>query len=296
MELRNLITFLKIVEYNSFSKAAEHLAYSQSTVTIQMQQLEEELNTKLFERIGKKIFLTAEGEELKRYAQQIFELTQRIFAIGAEEQELKGTLRISSFDSLITAILPAILKLYHERYPGVHVTIKTADSILEAENQLRQNEADFAFISYDKRISTEYEKHFLQKARFVFAAAPTHPLTRQEQVSLEEIAKHDVIIMNKQFSFSELSNEDTKHLEQMITPAFDIWNPIGAMEAAKCGIGITLLPEYLMKDAVSKGELCILNVPELDFVVWLQTVYHYRKTITPQMNAFFKLLKEYYDI
>lgn len=255
MELRNLITFLKIVETNSFSKAAEQLMYSQSTITIQMQQLEEELNTKLFERIGKKIFLTAEGKELKVYAQQIFELTQRISAIGSEEQDLKGNLRIASFDSLITAVLPAILKIFHERYPGIHVTIKTADSILEAEHLLRQNEADFAFISYDRRTSKEYAKLFLREARFVFAAAPSHPLAKKENLTLEEIARYDVIIMNKQFSFSELSSEETKHLGQLITPAFDIWNPIGAMEAAKCGIGITLLPGYLIEDAVKKGEL-----------------------------------------
>ena len=58
MELRNLITFLKIIETGSFSKAAEQLLYSQSTVTIQIQQLEEELNILLFDRIGKKVFVT----------------------------------------------------------------------------------------------------------------------------------------------------------------------------------------------------------------------------------------------
>lgn len=296
MELRNLITFLKIVETNSFSRAAEQLTYSQSTVTIQIQQLEEELNVKLFERIGKKIFLTEEGQELQLYAQQIMELSQKISAIGNEEQELQGHLRISSFDSLITAVLPNILKIYHERYPNVHITIKTADSILEAEHQLRQNDADFAFISYNKRASKEYAKLFLKEARFVFAAPPFHPLAKQKDISLEEISKYDVIIMNQQFSFSELSSEETKHLNQIISPAFDIWNPIGAMEAAKCGIGITLLPDYLLQEPVKKGDLCILDVPELDFTVWLQTVCHYRKTITPQMNAFFKLLKEYYHI
>lgn len=296
MELRNLITFLKIIETNSFSKAAEQLMYSQSTVTIQIQQLEEELNTKLFERIGKKIFLTAEGHELKLYAQQISELTQKISAIGGEEQEMKGTLRIASFDSLITTVLPDILKLYHDRYPNVHVTLKTADSILEAEHLLRQNDADFAFISYDRRTSKEFAKLFLKEARFVFLAAPEHPLVKERDISLEEIARHTVIIMNKHFSFSELSNDETKHLSQIITPTFDIWNPNGAMEAAIRGIGITLLPYYLVEDAIRKGKLCVLDVPELDFIVWLQTVCHYRKTITPQMNAFYKLIKEYYHI
>ena len=296
MELRNLTTFLKIIETSSFSKAAEQLMYSQSTVTIQIQQLEEELHVKLFERIGKKIFLTAEGQELQLYARQIFELSQKISAIGREEQAMTGSLRIASFDSLVTAVLPPILKEYHQRYPGVHVTVKTADSIHEAEHLLRQNDADFAFLSYDRRASKEYAKIFLKEESFVFLASPDHPLVGQKNITLEELSQYDVIIMNKHFSFSELSSEETRHLSQIITPIFDIWNPIGAMEAAKHGIGLTLLPYYLVEDAVKRGELCVLDVPALDFTVWLQTVCHYRKTITPQMKAFYHLLTEYYHL
>ena len=71
MEVRNLITFLKIIETGSFSKAAEQLTYSQSTVTVQIQQLEEEIGVQLFDRIGKKIYVTEKGHELEAYAQQI---------------------------------------------------------------------------------------------------------------------------------------------------------------------------------------------------------------------------------
>ena len=136
----------------------------------------------------------------------------------------------------------------------------------------------------------------MKEAHFVFAAPPDHPLANQKNLSITEIAEHDVIIMNKQFSFSELSTEETKHLRQEIEPIFDIWNPIGAMELAKCGVGITLLPDYLITDAVQKKELCILDVPDLDFSFWIQTVCHHSKTVTPQMDAFFKLIKEYYHI
>ena len=84
MEVRNLITFLKIIETGSFSKAAEQLTYSQSTVTVQIQQLEEEIGVQLFDRIGKKIYVTEKGHELEAYAQQIIALTQQAAAIGGE--------------------------------------------------------------------------------------------------------------------------------------------------------------------------------------------------------------------
>ena len=63
MEIRNILTFLKVAGTQNFSKAAEQLGYSQSAVTIQIQQLEKELGTQLFERIGKRVYLTEKGQE-----------------------------------------------------------------------------------------------------------------------------------------------------------------------------------------------------------------------------------------
>ena len=295
MELRNLITFLKIVETGSFSKAAEQLRYSQSTVTVQIQQLEEELNVQLFDRIGKKVYVTEKGRELECHAQKIIELSQKISAIGGEEQELQGTLRIAVLDSLVTVVLPAVLKEYHARYPKVDIIVKTADNVFDAERQLAQNEVDLAIITHDQRSAKHFVKTILKETQFVFATSPVHPLTKKDTISLAEIAENDVIITNQQFYFSDMSNEDTKKtLEYIIKPRFDIWNPIGAMELAKQGCGIALLPYYLIQDAAEKGELCVLNVPELHFTVWLQMLHHEQKTITPQMSAFSKLMKEIY--
>lgn len=295
MELRNLITFLKIVETGSFSKAAEQLRYSQSTVTVQIQQLEEELQVQLFDRIGKKVYVTEKGRELEGYAQSMVELSQKISAIGGEEQELQGTIRIAALDSLITSVLPSVLKEFHTRYPKVDIIVKTADNVFDAERQLSQNEVDLAIITHDKRSAKHFAKTLLKETHFVFASAPAHPLTQKKNISLAEIAENDVIITNQQFYFSDMSNEDTKKtLEYIIKPRFDIWNPIGAMELAKQDCGIALLPYYLIQDAVEKGELCVLNVPELHFPVWLQMLHHEQKTITPQMTAFCKLIKEFY--
>ena len=125
---------------------------------------------------------------------------------------------------------------------------------------------------------------------------PTRPLTKKKPVvTLAEIAENDVIITNQQFYFSDMSNEYTKNtLAYLIKPRFDLWNPIAAMELAKLDCGIALLASYLVEDAVKKGELCTLNVPELDFTVWLQVLRHEQKAVTPQMSAFYKLLREYY--
>ncbi len=243
MEVRNLITFLKIIETGSFSKAAEQLTYSQSTVTVQIQQLEEEIGVQLFDRI----------------------------------------------------VLPDILREYHCAHPKVDIIVKTADNVFFAERMLSQNEVDLAFVVHDQRRTKNFIKTILKEAHYVFVAAPTRPLTKKPVVTLAEIAENDVIITNQQFYFSDMSNEYTKNtLAYLIKPRFDLWNPIAAMDLAKLDCGIALLASYLVEDAVKKGELCTLNVPELDFTVWLQVLRHEQKAVTPQMSAFYKLLREYY--
>lgn len=294
MEVRNLITFLKIIETGSFSKAAEQLTYSQSTVTVQIQQLEEEIGVQLFDRIGKKIYVTEKGHELEAYAQQIIALTQQAAAIGGEEQELQGTLRLACLDSPFTAFLPDI-RGNITRAPQGRYHRKTADNVFFAERMLSQNEVDLAFVVHDQRRTKNFIKTILKEAHYVFVAAPTRPLTKKPVVTLAEIAENDVIITNQQFYFSDMSNEYTKNtLAYLIKPRFDLWNPIAAMELAKLDCGIALLASYLVEDAVKKGELCTLNVPELDFTVWLQVLRHEQKAVTPQMSAFYKLLREYY--
>lgn len=85
MEIRNITTFLKVAATQNFSKAAEQLGYSQSAVTIQIQQLERELQTQLFERIGKRVYLTENGQEFVSYANQVMNAVEQAAAFSGEK-------------------------------------------------------------------------------------------------------------------------------------------------------------------------------------------------------------------
>lgn len=299
MELRNLITFLKIIETGSFSKAAEQLLYSQSTVTIQIQQLEEELNVLLFDRIGKKVFVTEKGREIADYARQMVQLSEKISLVGAEggeSEQLQGSLVIVSYDSLSFAILPPVLLEYHKRYPKVSIVVKTSDNFYETRNMLSQNEADFCFAFSEKPKIKDLSCAFSRKDNAVFVAPPSHPLAYRENIPLEDIAKEDIIVSNKsiafEFAFNGIYN---KFKNRKFTPAFDMYDTTSAIELVKLGAGILLVPHYMIAKAAHAKELCILNVPEIqDNVIWIQALHHPDKAITPQMRAFFPLLEEKY--
>ena len=118
MEIRNLITFQRICRLKSFSKAAEELGYSQSAVTMQIKQLENELNVRLFDRIGKTIRVTNEGERFLAYADEIIKTANNALNDLSSNASPSGLLRIGILESVCTASLPRILSYYHARWPG----------------------------------------------------------------------------------------------------------------------------------------------------------------------------------
>ena len=109
MTITQLSTFLKIVEQNSFSAAADSLGYAQSTVTTQIKQLEEELGCQLFDRLGKTIVLTPQGEKLIAYAEKMLQLEREIHLEISDEEEPTGVLKIGVSESLCYSRVPEAL-------------------------------------------------------------------------------------------------------------------------------------------------------------------------------------------
>lgn len=115
MELRNLITFTHVAELGSFTKAAEQLGYSQSTISFQIKQLEEELGCLLFERINHSITLTERGRELVSYAHQVRALTDEFKESLTKDKELSGHIHIVTPDSICDDIINASYIDFHNR-------------------------------------------------------------------------------------------------------------------------------------------------------------------------------------
>ena len=111
MELKNLMSFVHVAELNSFTKAANQLGYSQSTISFQIKQLEEELGCLLFERINQSITLTQRGKELLEYAQKVNKLTYEFLN---HEEELNGFIHIVVPDSLCESMLIRNYQNFHQ--------------------------------------------------------------------------------------------------------------------------------------------------------------------------------------
>ena len=109
MEFRNLSTFVRVAELRSFSAAARELDYSQSAVSMQIAQLEEELGTRLFDRVGRSIALTEQGARFYGYAQNILRMTENACREMNNTSGVSGQLRIALAESLCMIGFPEVL-------------------------------------------------------------------------------------------------------------------------------------------------------------------------------------------
>lgn len=195
MEVRNLVTFLKVTELKSFSRAAEALDYSQSAVTVQIQQLERELGVQLFDRIGKTVSITQYGKDFVSYARDVVSAIARASAFASSDSELSGTVRVGTLNSLLTASFSNIVPLYHERFPHVQISLH-AGNIASITEMLVKNELDIIYTLDEQIFDTQFVKVFEAQEDVVIVTNTENPLSARDDVHLADLVSHPFILMN----------------------------------------------------------------------------------------------------
>ena len=117
MEIRNLYTFLQVASLQNFTKASQILGYSQSNVSSQIQQLEEDVGVKLFDRIGRGVILTQYGQQLVPYAEQIILLASKMDSMLWMPEDMIGILRLGMIESVFDICFEQLILRYTERFP-----------------------------------------------------------------------------------------------------------------------------------------------------------------------------------
>ncbi len=291
MELRNIRTFLAVAEQCSFSKAADILGYSQSTVTTQIQQLEQEFDTLLFDRINKTVRLTSSGTEFIDYAQKILRTAEDAKAAMRRLPDESGELRIAMAESLCSSFFPDILELYHKKYPRVELCIMTGGTD-DMFHMLRHNEADMVY-TLDRRIhSSDLVTALEREEEVYFVAAPFYPRADME-FSLEELASLDFILTERDMSYRKRLDELMASHSLEITPFLELGNVDMIRSLVEGGNGVSFLPAYALRESLKRGSLVKLRVAENPIGVWRQLLYHRNKWVTPQMRSMIELIKEF---
>ena len=293
MEIRNLITFVHVAELNSFTKAAQLLDYSQSTISFQIKQLENELGCLLFERINHTLILTDRGKELLEYAQKVSRLTDEFRQQLNEEREVSGDLHIVSPDSVCEAMLLDNFADFHRRYPNIRIKFSTADTI-NMFRMLDRNEADI-MLTLDSHV---YHKDYIiakecqMSTHFVVGAGS--PLAKKSQIALEELIRQPFILTEKGMGYRGVLD---KYLEQRsleIQPVLEISRTDIITHLLENSTAVSFLPDFVTKRWVEQGKLQYLQVENLQIdPIWQQLIYHKNKWISRALGSLIEYIKEH---
>lgn len=290
MEIRNLTTFLKIADCLNFSKAATELGYAQSTVTMQIKQLESELNVQLFERIGKQVRITSKGEALIPLARDILKSEALAKKLGTEDSgNADGLLRLGVVESVQNTLLPDILHQYHKLYPQVQIIVK-AENCLELMEMLMHNEVDLVFTCSERVRSPQLICAWERKEPMHFVASPENPLAHKEHITFQDLTEAAILQTEPDLSYGLELNRYFNAKGYTLDSFLEVGNPDVILSLIKQNDGISCFPEYVIKKALKKQELMSLpyKIPEIS--MWLQLFHHKNKWLSNAMKGFIDLI------
>ena len=291
MDIRNLRTFIRVAELNNFTKAAQSLGYSQSAVTVQMQQLETELGLPLFDRIGKNIKLNQYGLNFVDYAIRVIEAIEKAESFATEAQNMKGYIRFGLVDSILNACFITILPEFNRRFPNIDVSISVG-SARDIEAKIRANELDFAYLLDYKVPRKEWVRVREEIEPIIFVANPKNRLAGKEAVSFEELIGERLILMPPGEGYRYLFDDELAKRNLFAVPSIEIANTETIIRLTLEADYVTMLPVFAAREYINRGELAALNIPEVELQQWSQLVYLKGKAITPQMQMFMDTVLE----
>jgi len=290
MELRNLTTFIQVAELGSFTRAAEQLGYSQSTVSFQIKQLEDELGCLLFERINHTITLTEKGRDLVSYAHQIRSLTDTLKETLENEKEISGHIHVVTPDSVCEEMINSHYIDFHSKYPLISFKFTTGDSAVMLD-MLDHNEAD-VILTLDHHL---YNKDYIiakeEQLPMHFVAAANSKYAKAECLSIQDIINEPFILTEYGQGYRRVFDRELAKKSLEITPVLEIGRTDIITSMIAQSNMISFLPDFVTKPLIDSGELCYLNVDDMNIDIWKQLIYHKNKWISKSLKAFIDYVK-----
>lgn len=290
MDIRKLEVFRKVYELKSFSRAGDETYLSQPTVSGHIKYLEDYLECKLFDRLGKEVVPTRAGDILYEYAVEIIDLREKAeYALSQFQGKMKGKLLVGGSTIPGAYILPLLLGAFRQKYTDVLSSLKMGDTrqildmVVEAQVEIGMVGARI------NHPSVRYEP--FEGDRLILAVLPDDPLLRKERVSLRDLAKAP-FIMREHGSGTRMA---LQRALQEVSLGFNDLNIVAEMgstqavkQAIKGGVGVSILSNRAVEDEIRFGVLKEIPVEGFSITRDFFLVIHRNRTLSPICTAFWE--------
>lgn len=282
--LHQLKVFHKVASIMNYTKAADELGLTQPAVSIQLKQLENNLALPLFEKIGKKLFLTPAGDELNVFCHDMFERFNNIdMTLSAMKGELEGDFRLSAVSSA-KYFTPHLLGAFHKRYPKVslHLDIVNREQIIQ---RLQDNNDDLVIMGLVPE-SMALTSHPFIDNHIVAIASPSHPLAGQKNIKLNQLAEYPFIFREKGSGTRKVLEELFKDKGLSITPNMLLGSSETIKQGVMADLGISALSRHSVTLELATKSLVELDIECFPLVRSWCLVHHENKKLSPVAQAF----------
>ncbi len=288
MDLDQLHTFLEIVRLKSFSKAAQTCFRTQPAISAQVRQLEQELNTSLFERFGSRITLTTAGKIFAEYASQILELRRRAQdAINELERVPRGELVIAASEATCIYVLPHVFSEYSRQFSRVQLSIERlhGSRIVEA---VLENVADFgiAQLPVEGR-KLQVAKIHTDEVKLVAAAG--HPLAEKRSVTAAEAAAWPLLLPKHGTTRARL-DEWLEAVEDELRVAMELESTEMIKRFVAAGLGISFLAAAHCREEIAEGRLRAVSLAPEPMMRRLGLIYRKDKALSKVALGFIEVV------
>lgn len=291
MNNTQLETFLKLVETKNFTATANMLGYAQSTVTTQIKQLEEELGCLLFERLGKKLVVTSEGEKLIVYAQQMLKLQREILLEVSTANIPSGIIKLGVSESFCYNRLPEILMEYKKEYPRMDIQLQFIEH--DTFPALLKNGAlDLVYTLNPIIENPELKMIHKEKEALAFFVRPDHPIAKKKKVKEKDLEGIPLLLTSHSCSFRHMLLQD--FMDHQVTPKIELETSSKEIlkQFAINGLGIAFMPSMVATEEVRSGVLKKIDWAGDDFPIYSQMFIHKDKHLNKAMSELIKLIVE----
>ncbi|GGO75927.1 LysR family transcriptional regulator [Marinobacterium nitratireducens] len=287
METHNLHAFVTVAETGSFSQAATALCLTQSAVSKRVSLLEEQLATRLFDRIGRTVSLTEAGHALLPRARRILlELDDARRLIGNLSGEVRGPLKLAASHHISLHRLPPILRAYSQRFPDVSLELRFDESERAFDGIIR-GELELALITLAPNPPASICQETVWQDPLRYVVSRDHPLAGRRAPDLEELTHFAAILpgastFTRQIVETQFAQTGLPLHVGMTTNYMDTVRMMVSI-----GLGWSLLPETLIDD-----RLQILEIGSAPIVRQLGYIYHRNRTLSNAARHLVEMLQE----
>ncbi|ALM51463.1 LysR family transcriptional regulator [Halomonas huangheensis] len=293
MNIVQLKTFLVLAECLNVTETSVRMNCTQPAVSARIRNLEEECNVLLFDRIGKRVYLTKQGAVFRDYVKNAVDILQTATDhLKQMDDPLSGCVKFGATNFIGTYFLPPFLGLYRRDYPNIsfEVNISCSSDIL---GRLEDNSVEFVVLS--DQISIDESRYHVQNIcddEMILVVAPDHPLAESQQCTVDELENYNFLLKGDGSSTHGFVLEKIHAMGGRLGSVMHISSTEAIKQGVMYGLGISFLSRFTVSHEMETARLCEVPLESVCFKRKIRFIYREEKRLSAPSERFLATLLE----